>query len=164
MLYPQGTGRDLIPLIDSFDEQGCLGRGDFGSFGHFDVVALLPKSLDQVLLRGRDAIEAGQHQPAGCLHLAREHGFLQHQRQLASAQPILFAACALKAARPLAKALDIRTAQPFSVEEVEGAIGAEQGIGLLCEFRDARHGDQPAPLDTGLHQLHPDLLFLQRCE
>ncbi len=100
----------------------------------------------------------------GCLNLARDHGFVQHQRQHASAQPLLFAACALKAARPLAKALDIRTAQPFSVQEVERAVGAEQGIGLLRELRDARHGDEPPPLDTGLHQPDPDLLFLQGCE
>ena len=110
VLHPEGTGGDLIPFIDSFDEQGRLRREDFAGFDDLDVIAPLAKSFDQLLLRGSDAIEAGQHQPGRCLNLARDHSFLQHERELGSAQPLLFAACALKAARPLAKALDIRAA------------------------------------------------------
>ena len=70
VLYPEGTGRDLVPFIDSFDEQSCLGCRDFAGFDYFDFVAALAESFDQLLLRGRDAIEAGQHQPGGCLDLA----------------------------------------------------------------------------------------------
>ena len=85
VLYPQGTGRDLVPFIDSFDEQGGLGCRDFGGFDYFDVVAALAESFDQLLLRRGDAIEAGQHQPCGCLHVARDDGFAQDQRQHAPA-------------------------------------------------------------------------------
>ena len=73
--------------------------------------------LYQVFLGGSDAIKAGQHQPACWLDLARQHGLLQHQRELASAQPLLFAACVLKGACPLTKALDIRAARSFSARK-----------------------------------------------
>ena len=83
------------------------------------------------------------------------------KRQLAAAQPILLPAFMFKTASPFAETLHIRTTEFFSAQEIESAVGTQQGIRLLRQFGDARHGDQPQPLDAGLHQLHPDLLLLQ---